>query len=103
MSEPEPTFAAACAEEVETAKTRRKARRSTEESDLMAVLATAEGTRVLARLLAATRVLGPAFDADPLKTAFNEGARTVGLTLIAWIGEADESRLASLLFSPAKD
>jgi hypothetical protein len=52
------------------------------ESDLSAILKTAEGRRFVWDLLGATRVMSSSFADTDRATAFNEGRRSIGLELL---------------------
>ena len=58
-------------------------------ADLTAVLGTAAGRRVLWWLLSDTGMYQTSIGADPQVTAFNEGRRSVGLTLTHTLVDAN--------------
>lgn len=68
--------------------------------DIAAVFSTREGRRVIARLLHECGVyclsLNVAFSEQSHATAYREGRRAIGLELLKWISEADETAIAKL-------
>lgn len=63
--------------------------------DLRSILSTAAGRRVLYRLIVEAGAFAPSFTVEPLVTAFNEGRRKGGLSLLEEVQTA--SREAYLL------
>lgn len=61
-----------------------------EKSDLISVMDTPEGERVLRRILAETKPFGLSYTrGDTHETAYREGMRRVGLWLLAQMGDAN--------------
>ncbi|MFT9221918.1 hypothetical protein [Gluconobacter oxydans] len=78
-------------DDVSERRTRRKAKASQEQRDIQRVCETAEGRRVLARILSATgRETASFTPGDALMTAYLEGKRSVGILLHAQIINAGD-------------
>lgn len=76
----------------------REQREQQDKADLRALLQTREGARFLSRLLEATGIFAISYvPGDSGATAFNEGARNVGLPVYADLAEADPSAHMRLL------
>lgn len=68
------------------------------QEDLRAVMASAEGRRVVYRLLEQAGVYRLSFAGEaPLLTAFNEGMRSVGLSLAAAVTAASPAAYTRML------
>lgn len=80
----------------EAASLRRQTRQQ-ELKNLRAVLALPEGRALVRALLERTGVFRSSWAVDALDMAFREGARNVGLQLIADLNEADAQAFSSLL------
>lgn len=78
--------------QVKKAKQRERWRRESELRDLSAVCHTREGRRFVWRTLTASGVFRVSFvQGEPESTAFNEGRRSLGLSLMADLHELDPS------------
>jgi len=90
---------AADAQQVQRGGRLAQRRRDRELNDLRAVLATAEGRRAIWRLLEHCGVNRSSYDPSQRgdSTVFREGARNVGLFLMAEITDADEEALVTMM------
>lgn len=88
---------AADEEQVSRAAERQKTAREGELEDLAAMLANPQGRRVMWRLLEACGIFRSSFSAEAGLTAFNEGARNIGLMLLADINEACPQMYVTML------
>jgi hypothetical protein len=79
--------------QVKNAGRKAKQARAKEIADLAAVLDTEQGRRLLMRVLEYCRVFEEVFDESPHRTAFNAGARNVGLFVMGEITASDETAL----------
>jgi hypothetical protein len=77
--------------QVKNARRKAKQARELELADLAAVLGTLNGRRLLMRVLGYCRMFEEVFDESAHRTAFNAGARNVGLFLLSEITTADET------------
>jgi len=68
-------------------------------SDIAAVFSTREGRRVFARLLRACKVFEINASPTPHGMSYSEGMRSVGLTALNWLKDADENAVAKLFES----
>lgn len=68
-----------------------------EQNDLRYVMGSKQGRRLVYRLLSGAGLYRLSFAADPLVTAFNEGARNVGLGWMSEIMEACPERYTEML------
>lgn len=83
---------AADPKQVKDAARKEKRVREEELADVAALLTTAQGRRVLWRMLVYCKVFAEVFDdSTPNRTAFNAGVRNVGLFLMQEITAADET------------
>lgn len=72
--------------------------REQEKADLLSVLETPAGRRVLARLVRVAGVTGPAYaPGDALATAYNEGLRRMGLMIMDEVRAVEPGALADIL------
>lgn len=65
--------------------------------DLSTVMQTPEGRRVLRAILVRTHNFAVSFAGDPAATAFREGERNVGLSLMGDMSEANAEVFGSIL------
>lgn len=83
-------------------RTAEKAERSAYLIDLRDVMQTPQGRRVLKGLLSRTHVFAVSLSGDVAATAFREGERNVGLSLMSDMREADAEILGALLLENLK-
>ena len=78
--------------------------REQEKADLLAVLGIPAGRRVLARLVQAAGVIGPAYaPGDALATAYNEGLRRMGLMIVDEVQAVEPAALVDILLPNNKE
>lgn len=83
---------------MENTATRRQKRELRQlNEDISSILATPEGRRVFVWLLALTGIYTPSFAGSIDRTAYNEGQRGVGLTVINQLQAVDPMAYANLL------
>jgi hypothetical protein len=70
--------------------------RREELDDIKSVAGTRSGRRFLWRLLAMANVFSESFNPDPYTTAYNEGRRIVGLTVLNDLMEAAPEKFISM-------
>lgn len=101
--QPQPTAAVETEDEAERAAVLATVQADQDRADIVAVLATDEGRRVMRRILAMASLHSPSFATDALVMAFNEGNRNFGLRLLALIADSAPAALAGILIEQPKD
>lgn len=91
------------AEQVKQAGTRADRRRARELEDLIALLDTPQGRRVLWRLLDHCGAFQSVFAETDARTNYNAGRQDVGHFLLAEIGEARVDAIVQLMTESRKD
>lgn len=84
-------------------KDRKQDQREVEVSDILAVMTTPSGRRVLARILNFTGMDVDTFDEDPYRHARNSGLRSVGLWLKSELKDAAPDKFMLMLQEQTED
>lgn len=83
--------------QVKNADEKEKRGRERDLDDLFTVLSTIQGRRFVWRYLSLCGVFRTSFAGEIGQTAFNEGSRIVGLTMLNDINEADDTAYMKML------
>lgn len=87
----------------ESAQLKARLRQETEEADYRWLMSTAQGRRIVWRMLERSGVYRSSFSSDAMVMAFNEGNRNSGLALLATVSNLSPAEYVEMMKEATND